>query len=347
MITESFPPQLPDSIRVLYPFRLRTMHLAPVAAAANVIPTVGDENPAGPSERMSFVDEGAENALPMVLVHGNLTWSFLFRKLIAQARGRHRVIAPDLVGFGLSGKPRDAGYHTLERHAENLSQLIAELKLQKPVLVLHGMAGPIGLHYAMRFPENVSRIVLINAWVHPLATDLPGRLPFWLAAMRSRAGFLWRHWSQLPFPPLRWATAGQLETAVRLGYRWPFHEAESRVAPLAFMRLLQRNSIERQLAAMRELAPQLQKLPASVQILWGEKDPLFGSKLLPYLLRDSLPHSSEPVFVSGASHLLPEDAPELLAEKVLLHPSVSNTGMPGPPIQPQRRESQEPLFKIL
>ena len=58
---------------------------------------------------MSFVDEGPENAPPLVLVHGNLTWSFLFRKLIAEARGQHRVIAPDLVGFGLSSKPHDGG----------------------------------------------------------------------------------------------------------------------------------------------------------------------------------------------------------------------------------------------
>ena len=74
---------------------------------------------------------------------------------------------------------------------------------------------------------------------------------------------------------------------------------------------------ESQLAAMREVSQQAAKLPAKVQILWGEQDPTFRSKLLPYLLRDSLPHCAEPVFVPQVSHLLPEDAPELLAEKVL------------------------------
>jgi haloalkane dehalogenase len=327
MITESFPPKLPDPIRALYPFRTRTVHLAVPAVRP---PQAGGS--AGLPERMSFVDEGPEHAPPLVLVHGNLTWSFLFRKLIAEARRHRRVIAPDLVGFGLSSKPRDAAYHTLDRHTENLSQLIAELKLPKLTLVLHGMAGVIGLRYAMRFPENVTRIVLVNAWVHPGAADVPERLPFWPATARSRVGFMLRYWRLKPFPALQWAAAKALERPVRDAYGFPFRRSDHRVAPLAFARLFQPNSRESQLAVMRELASQVSKLPAKVQILWGQQDPTFRSKLLPYLLRDSLPHCAEPVFVPQASHLLPEDAPEVLAEKVL------ETG---------RTRSSEPLFKIL
>jgi len=86
MITESFPPLLPEPIRELYPFRTRTMHLA-------VSTTEPAGAPVAMPERMSFVDEGLDSAPPLVLVHGNLTWSFLFRKLIAEAREQHRVIA--------------------------------------------------------------------------------------------------------------------------------------------------------------------------------------------------------------------------------------------------------------
>ncbi len=334
MITESFPPQLPDPIRALYPFRTRTMHVATAGAE----PVRGEAQAASRgasgeiSEQMSFVDEGLETASPLVLVHGNLTWSFLFRKLIAEARGRHRVIAPDLVGFGLSSKPREAAYHTLERHTENLTQLIAELKLPKLTLVLHGMAGVIGFRYAVRFPENVARIVLVNAWVHPQAADVAARLPFWPAMARGSMGFLLRHWTLTPFPALQWAAMKTLERPVRDGYGFPFRRSEQRVAPLAFARHFQPNHRERELAAMRELAPQISKLPAKVQILWGEQDPTFQSKLLPYLLRDSLPHCAEPVFVPRASHLLPEDAPEVLAEKVL---------------ESDRKAGREPMFKIL
>ncbi len=338
MITESFPPKLPDPIRALYPFRTRTAHVAVDPLAEPVgngkVPAMRQPQAVsdGLPERMSFVDEGPENAPPLVLVHGNLTWSFLFRNLIAEARGHHRVIAPDLVGFGLSSKPRDAAYHTFDRHTENLSQLIAELKLPKLTLVLHGMAGVIGFRYAMRFPANVSRIVLINAWVDPWAADVSERLPFWPAMARSRVGFMLRHWPLMPFPALQWAAAKMLERPVQDGYALPFQRGDQRMAPLAFARLFQPSSRQSQLAVMRELAPQIRKLPAKVEILWGQQDPTFRSKLLPYLLRDSLAHCAEPVFVPQASHLLPEDAPEVLAEKVL------ETG---------RKRSNEPLFKIL
>jgi haloalkane dehalogenase len=338
MITESFPTKLPDPIRTLYPFRTRMVHVAAPAAE----PALNDKGPvanrpqpggsARPYERMSFVDEGPENAPPLVLVHGNLTWSFLFRKLIADAHRHHRVIAPDLVGFGLSSKPNDAAYHTLAQHTENLSQLLAELKLPKLTLVLHGLAGVIGFRYAMRFPENVTRIVLVNAWVHPQAADAAERLPFWPAMARGRMGFALRYWTLSRFPVLQWAAAKTLEQPVRDGYGFPFQRSDQRAAPLAFARMSQPNSRESQLATMRELAPQAAKLAAKVQILWGQQDPTFRSKLLPYLLRDSLPHCAEPVFVPQASHLLPEDAPEVLAENVL---------------EPGRTRSDEPLFKIL
>ncbi len=338
MITESFPTKLPDPIRALYPFRTRMVHVAvPVAKPAlnGEVPVAHKPHPgesAGPYERMSFVDEGPENAPPLVLVHGNLTWSFLFRKLIAEARRHHRVIAPDLVGFGLSSKPHNAAYHTLEQHTENLSQLLAELKLPKLTLVLHGMAGIIGFRYAVRFPENVTRIVLVNAWVHPHAADAAERLPFLPAMARGKMGFMLRHWTLTSFPALQWAAAKTLEQPVRDGYGYPFRRNDQRAAPLAFARMFQPDARESQLAAMRELATQVAKLPAKVQILWGQQDPTFRSKLLPYLLRDSLPHCGEPVFVPQASHLLPEDAPEVLAENVL------GTG---------RTRSSEPLFKIL
>ena len=327
MITESFPPRLPEPIRALYPFRTRTLHLA--VSTAEPLPA---GVPAPMPERMSFVDEGPENAPPLVLVHGNLTWSFLFRKLIAEAHEQHRVIAPDLVGFGLSSKPREAQYHTLERHTENLAQLIAELNLTKATLVLHGIGGVIGFRYAIRFPEKVSRIVLINAWVHPQAADVSERLPFWPAMARSRAGSLLHRWAPAPFPALQWAAANELTQPVREAYGLPFRKGDERTAPLVFARQMQATSREAQLTAMREVSQQARNLPAKVQILWGEQDPTFRSKLLPYLLRDSLPHCAEPVFVPQVSHLLPEDAPELLAEKVL------HTG---------RKQGREPMFKIL
>jgi haloalkane dehalogenase len=281
---------------------------------------------------MSFVDEGPEHAPPLLLLHGNLTWSFLFRDLIARARGRFRVIAPDLVGFGLSSKPRDPGYYTLARYGEHLSQLIAELRLSKLTLVLHDWAGPIGFGHALRHPDNVSRIILINSWPDARIADFAKRLPWWLRAARNRwSATLLRRWTATPWPALQWAAAKRLEPAVRAGYGYPFRLPASRTGPLAIVRLLT-SPQDTQLQAIESLKPELATLRPKVQILWGDRNPLFRGKLLPYLLRDSLPNCGEPVFVAGASHLLPEDTPEALAEKVM-------ESAPG--------RHAEPVFKIL
>ncbi len=337
MIIESFPPRLPGPVRALYPFRTRCLRViegdAPDSFTSRAHPSQRKNAFAGdPGETMSFVDEGPEAAPALLLLHGNLTWSFLFRDLIGRGRGRFRVIAPDLVGFGLSSKPRDPGYYTLDRYGEHLFQLISELNLRKLTLVLHDWAGPIGFRYAVRCPENVSRIVLVNSWVDARATDFPERLPLWLAAARNRwTGGLLRQWRRAPWPALQWAAAKRLEPAVEAGYSYPFRNLEDRIAPLALARLAGSRGREIEIAAMLELTPALKSVQAKVQTLWGERDPLFRSKLLPYLLRDSLPNCGEPVFVAGASHLLPEDAPELLAEKVM----------------EAAARRHEPVFKIL
>jgi len=322
MIIESFPPRLPEPIRALYPFRTRYLLVDERPAAGN----------SATGEMMSFVDEGPETAPPLLLLHGNLTWSFLYRDLIARARGRFRVIAPDLLGFGLSSKPRDPAWFTLERYGEHLSQLVSELRLGKLTLVLHDWAGPIGFRYTMACPENVSRIVLVNSWPDARVAGFADHLPLWLAAARNRwAASLLRAWTPTPWPSLAWATAKPLEPAVEEAYRYPFRLPVNRTAPLALARLM-RPARESQLEAFESLKPELKKIRAKVQILWGEGNPLFRGKLLPYLLRDSLPNCGEPVFVSGASHLLPEDAPELLADKVL---------------ETARGRQAEPIFKIL
>ncbi|MGH9557100.1 MAG: alpha/beta fold hydrolase, partial [Terriglobales bacterium] len=95
--------QLPAWLRELYPFR-----------------TAGIQVDGG---RMSYVDEGAPDAPPIVLLHGNPTWSFLYRAIIPKLSARYRVIAPDHIGFGLSDKPADPAWYTLERHISNFTSL--------------------------------------------------------------------------------------------------------------------------------------------------------------------------------------------------------------------------------
>ncbi len=121
-----------------------------------------------PAGRLHYLDEG--KGRPIVMVHGNPAWSFLYRHLIQALRAEYRCIAPDQLGFGLSDKPRGWSYHPQD-HAENLTALITGLGLRDIVLVVQDWGGPIGLSYAVTHPENVSGIVVLNTWAWPVHRD--------------------------------------------------------------------------------------------------------------------------------------------------------------------------------
>ena len=141
-----------EPFRDLYPFESHYLSLA--------------------GHKYHYVDEGTGD--PLVMLHGNPTWSFYYRALIAEFRNRHRVIAPDHMGCGLSGKPQDYPY-TLEQHIANLEALLDSLKLERVTLFLHDWGGPIGMGYAVRHPERVKRFVIFNTAAFP-APRIPFRI---------------------------------------------------------------------------------------------------------------------------------------------------------------------------
>jgi len=118
--------------------------------------------------KLHYVDVG--EGQPVVMLHGNPTWSFLYRKLIKQLSPNYRCIAPDYLGFGLSDKPADWPYLP-EDHANNLEALIGHLGLKNITLVVGDWGGPIGMHYAVTHPENVARFVVTNTWAWPVNRD--------------------------------------------------------------------------------------------------------------------------------------------------------------------------------
>src|SRR5581483_2135270 len=130
--------------------------------------------------RYHYVDEGRGE--PIVLLHGNPTWSFYYRKLILGLRDSYRTIAPDHIGCGFSDKPSDARYsYRLERRVKDLERLIDHLDLgDKVTLVLHDWGGMIGMTYAHRHPEQIRRLVILNtgAFLLPVGNPFPWSL--WL-----------------------------------------------------------------------------------------------------------------------------------------------------------------------
>ena len=135
--------------------------------------------------RYHYLDEGPRDAPPVLMLHGNPTWSFYYRTLIPPISERYRVIVPDHVGCGLSDKPQDYTY-TLAQHGQNVETLVAALGLKDLTLVVHDWGGFIGMYYATRDPGNVARLVILDTaafyldklpWVLKLArtiADLEG-----------------------------------------------------------------------------------------------------------------------------------------------------------------------------
>ena len=128
--------------------------------------------------RLHYIDEGSGE--PVVMLHGNPTWSFFYRHLIDALRGSHRVIVPDHIGCGLSDKPDDSRYtYTLASRVDDLELLLDHLGLESDLtLVMHDWGGMIGMTYAARHPERIARLVVSNtaAFHKPPAKPMPRAL---------------------------------------------------------------------------------------------------------------------------------------------------------------------------
>jgi pimeloyl-ACP methyl ester carboxylesterase len=143
------------------------------------------------SERAGFVqhyvDEGGAGE-PIVLLHGEPTWGYLWRHLIGPLSTNRRVVVPDHMGFGKSGDPQDRTYHATEHVANLTSLLVDELDLRDIMLVMHDWGGPIGTGFALAHPDRVNRVVAVN-------TFLPMGLPEQATAIIANFESPWFTWA--------------------------------------------------------------------------------------------------------------------------------------------------------
>jgi len=121
-----------------------------------------------PMGNMHYVDEGQGD--PIVMVHGNPAWSFLYRNVIKEMSKTNRCLASDHIGFGLSDKPENWDY-TPEHHAQNFELWLADLNLKNITLVVNDWGGPIGLSYAIKHPERIKKLVILNTWMWSVEKD--------------------------------------------------------------------------------------------------------------------------------------------------------------------------------
>src|SRR4051794_37821456 len=246
-----------------------------------------------------YVDEGS--GPPLLLLHGNPTWSFLYRDVIKGLRGRFRCIAPDHPGFGLSEAPSGYGYKPAE-HADVLETLILELDLKDVTMMVQDWGGPIGFAAATRQPDRFSRFVVGNTWAWPKSdpgTQLFSRLlggPIGGYLILRRNFFVERI---IPGGVRR----RKLPDEVMDAYRGPFPTPESRRPVHVFPReILGSRPL---LAEIEGRLPTLRDRPAL--IVWPTRDVAFRE---PERRRwEQVFPDHRTVVLEGAGHYIQEDAP--------------------------------------
>ena len=260
--------------------------------------------------RMAYVDAGS--GPPVVCVHGNPTWSYFFRGVIDGLRATHRVIAPDHVGCGCSDKPDDNGYaYVLRRRIDDLERLLDHLDLSHGItLVLHDWGGMIGMGAAVRRPERVSRLVVLNtaAFGLPAGRRLPLRLrllrdggPLAELAVRGLNLFAW--------PATHMAVTRPLSADVRRMYLRPYDNWAHRISTIRFVQDIPLNPGDPSYAAMMDVAAGLPSLAdRPMLICWGMRDFVFDQWFLAEWRR-RFPSAIVRRF-ERAGHYLLEDAAE-------------------------------------
>ena len=258
--------------------------------------------------RMHYLDEGS--GAPVLFLHGEPTWSFLWRRVIPPvvASGR-RAIAPDLIGFGRSDKPTDQGWYTYYRHVACVTRLVEELDLRDIALVVHDWGGLIGLRFAVENAERVERLVILDTGVWS------GRAPSetWLRfreAVRSVGG-------ELDIARLvESGTQRGLSEEVRAAYNSPFPTPESKAGALAFPELVPVEPDHPTAAALEPVREGLARWDKPAHIIWGAEDAVLPTAIAERFIA-LIPGATGPEIIPGAGHLLQEDAPAEVAAAIV------------------------------
>ncbi len=257
--------------------------------------------------RMHYVDEGAGD--PVLCLHGEPTWSFLYRKMIPPLAQASRVVAPDYLGFGRSDKPAEIGWYTFDRHYGSILRLVEELDLRSLTVVVQDWGGPIGLRLAVEQPGRVERLVIMNTGVGG------GRAPSetWLRfreVVRSRGGDL---------DIARLVAAGcarGLTDEAAAGYEAPFPTGDSKAGALAFPELVPTEPDHPNTAPLLAVRDALGHWLKPTLVLFGDSDPIFPSRVagrIAGLIPGALPAET----IANAGHFVQEDAGEEAAERIV------------------------------
>ena len=279
-----------SSFRHLYPFKSRYMNLDGL--------------------KYHFVDEGSGD--PIIMIHGNPTWSFYYRNLIKELSPKFRTIAVDHIGCGLSDKPDIKTYdYRLKSRVNDLKTLLEYLDLkEKLTLVVHDWGGIIGMAYAVKHPERVKRIIIMNtaAFFPPGNKKLPLRLRI-IRNVYPLASFAVLGFNLFAYSALFMATQKGLAKDIKLGLIAPYNSWKNRIATLKFVQDIPLSEKDPSYSIVKHVDKNLHKLSAiPMLICWGSHDFVFDLSYLSEWQR-RFPDSEVHTYSDGGHYIL-EDEPK-------------------------------------
>lgn len=289
-------PELPPEMRAQWPFK-------PRFARVN-------------GWRMHYVDEGEGE--PVVLLHGNPTWGFLYRDVIGPlVRSGRRVIVPDMIGFGLSEKPTREHAHSLDGHTANLTALLRQLDLTRVALVCHDWGGPTGLSFAMSNPDRVKALVIMSTWAWPTpAAEFHTRIFPWRMMHAPLVGpyLLGRH-NALAGRGVYLSVVDRekLRRTAQPAYEAVLPDPATRLLTWTWPRWIPLDEDARAWSRFTWLERMLSesKLPAT--IIWGREDEVFDAATFSARFKRMLPQAEGPHLVTGRHFLQEDSGPEIAA----------------------------------
>jgi pimeloyl-ACP methyl ester carboxylesterase len=263
---------------------------------------------------MSYLDVGNPEADPVVMVHGNPSWSYYWRHLVAGLSDQYRCIVPDHIGMGLSDKPDDGQYrYTLQSRVDDLDCLIQSLGLQKKItLAVHDWGGMIGFAWALKNPDRIARLVILNTASFPLPKNkkLPwqialGRIPLLGAVLIRGFNFFARGAADLgvlhPMPP-----------ASRRALLAPYDSWANRRAVHRFVQDIPLQAGDPAWDLVQKAEQQLpgyRNVPAFIG--WGLQDFVFDQDFLAHFVKD-LPNATQKIYGDAGHYVLEDKHAELV-----------------------------------
>ncbi len=266
---------------------------------------------------MHYLDEGPRDAPPVLMVHGNPTWSFYYRNLVLALRATHRCIVPDHIGCGLSDKPALQHYdYRLQSRIADLDRLMQHLQLQQPItLVVHDWGGMIAMARAVKHSERIAKLVIMNTAAFPMPAEK--RLPAALALARNSRLGAWLVLQHNAFAAgaARLGFKKPVSPAIRAAFTGPYDSPANRIATLRFVQDIPLSENDPGFDILIDTAENLSKFSNLPCLLaWGVKDFVFDQPFLDTWLK--LYPQAELMRLPDCGHYVLEDGGQPLLDRI-------------------------------